>query len=73
MVSLESSGLFGSGSGFNQVSGSGSEFGIRIQKGKNDSQKFIKVNYFHVLKCWMVLFFLGLKAFSVALTSFIKA
>ncbi len=27
------------GSGFNQVSGSGSVFGIRIQEGKNDPQK----------------------------------
>jgi hypothetical protein len=32
-----------SGSGFNRVSGSGSGFGIRIQEGKNDPQKWKKL------------------------------
>ncbi len=34
------------GSGFNQISGSGSGFGIRIQKGKNDPQKYKKSRNF---------------------------
>jgi hypothetical protein len=48
----------GFGSGFNQVSGSGSVFGIRIriQEGKNDPQKKKKIKKFHVLKCWMFSF-----------------
>ncbi len=43
----------GFGSGFNQVSGSGSIFGIRIriQEGKDDPEKKEKIKKFHVLKC----------------------
>jgi hypothetical protein len=41
---------------------------IRIQKVKNDPQKFKGAKKFHVLKCWM--FSLGLKASPVARTSF---
>jgi hypothetical protein len=48
------------GSGFYQFSGfiSGSVYGIwiRIQEGKNDSQKLEKIKNFHVLKCRMVSF-----------------
>jgi hypothetical protein len=46
------------GTGFNQVRGSGSVFGIRIriQEGKNDPQKYNKVQKFHVLTCWMFCF-----------------
>jgi hypothetical protein len=42
---------FGTGSGLDaQVSGSGSEFLIRIQEGKNDPQNQKNVKNFHVLK-----------------------
>jgi hypothetical protein len=34
------------GSGFNQISGSGSEFGIRIPEGKNDPQNRKKLKNF---------------------------
>jgi hypothetical protein len=48
------------GSRINQVSGSGSVFGIRIririQDGKNDPPKKKTVKKFHVLKCWMFSF-----------------
>jgi len=58
------------GSGFNQVSWSGSGFKIRIQEGQHDPQKQKKVQKFHVLKCLM---FWELKATPVAWTSFMKA
>jgi hypothetical protein len=53
---------FGSGSrsALIRVAGSGSAFKlrirIRIQEGKNDPQKYKKVQNFHVLKCWMFSF-----------------
>jgi hypothetical protein len=35
---------------------SGSGFGIQIQEGKNDPQKYKHIKKFHVLKCWMFSF-----------------
>ncbi len=44
--------IFWTGSRFNQVSGFGSGYGIRIWEGKNDPQNRKKVKKFHFLKCW---------------------
>jgi hypothetical protein len=63
------------GSGFNQVSGSGSVFGIRfrirIQEGKYDPQKWEKIIE---ISCFEELdvFFWELKASSVTWTSFME-
>jgi hypothetical protein len=61
------------GSRFNKVSGSvsGSGFGIRIKKAKMTHKNRKKIKKFHVLKCWMFSF-RGLKASSVAWTSFME-
>jgi hypothetical protein len=44
------------GSGINEVSESRSEFGIRIQEGKNDPQNGKKIKNFHVFQVLDVLF-----------------
>ncbi len=58
-------------SSFNQVSGSESEFEIRIQKGKIDPQNKQKNKKFHDLK--LDILFWGLTASPVAWTFFMEA